>query len=98
MSEENQELPTLSDPVALVAELDETQRILAALHAAVLRRSAHEPAMRRRLATLASAFNEVEAQRWALLEREAGEDLATGRLGPTFTSAEELIAHLKCKA
>ncbi|MDR6537915.1 hypothetical protein [Variovorax soli] len=79
MSEEDREPPAAPTADALVAELDQTQRILAALHAAVLRRSAHNPNMHRRLATLATAFNEIEAQRWAVLERAADGDVTAGR-------------------
>jgi len=98
MSEEDRELPVAPAADALVAELDETQRILAALHAAVRRRSTSNPNMHRLLATLASALNEIEAQRWAVLEREADEDMAASRVRPTFTSAEDLIAYLNWQA
>lgn len=98
MSEENQELPAAPAADALVAELDETQRILAALQAAVRRRSAHNPNMHRLLATLASALNEIEVQRWAALQCEADEDMAASRVRPTFTSAEDFIAHLNGQA
>jgi hypothetical protein len=50
--------------------------------------------MRRAVAGLSDAFDAVEAARWAVMEREAGDDIAAGRVRPTFTSAEDLIAHL----
>ncbi|WP_219910049.1 hypothetical protein [Variovorax sp. WS11] len=62
MSEEDRKLPTAAAADALLVELDESQRILAALHAAVRRRSANNPNMDRLLATLASALNEIEVQ------------------------------------
>lgn len=62
MSEEDRELSTAAAAEALRMELDESQRILSALHAAVRRRSANNPNMNRLLATLASALDEIEVQ------------------------------------
>ena len=73
MSEEDQKLSTAD---ALLVELDESQRILAALHAAVRRRSANNPNMDRLLATLASALSEIE------LQLKAARPPSTGRRVP----------------
>ena len=46
------------------------------------------------LAVLADGYRTLEGARWAVLEREADTDITAGRIGQTFTSAEDLMASL----
>jgi len=49
-------------------------------------------------ATLTDVFAALEACRWAVLEREADDDIAAGRVSPAFTSAADAIAYLNTNA
>lgn len=49
-------------------------------------------------ATLAEIFAALEGCRWAVLEREADDDIAAGRVSPAFTSAADAIAYLNANA
>jgi hypothetical protein len=88
----------------LIAELERAQQTLMGLRRQLLRTEADlssagstriAASMRRLLAAATQAFDAVEAARWAVMERQADEDIAAGRVGPTYTNADDFMASLR---
>jgi hypothetical protein len=61
-------------------------------------RASRTEVVQRLAATLADLFAVLEGCRWAVLEREADDDIAAGRVSPAFTNAADAIAFLNANA
>ena len=91
-------------PVDLIAEFERAQEALAKLRVALQKLlgqlapgekpSRLSESLRRLMASVGAVYDAIEEARWTIMEREADDDLAAGRVGPTFANAADLITHL----
>jgi hypothetical protein len=89
----------------MIAELEKLQQVIRDVRVTFLKLEAQVKPTSRigqrtrgLIAALGEVFDAVEGARWAALEREADDDIAAGRVSPTFANAADAIAYLNANA